>query len=26
LLDYLEITDQTRGTDFRKTFEELKNL
>jgi hypothetical protein len=26
LLDYLETTDQTRGTDFRKTFEELKNL
>jgi MoaA/NifB/PqqE/SkfB family radical SAM enzyme len=26
LLDYLETTDQTRGTDFRKTFDELKDL
>jgi len=26
LLDYLETIDQTRGTDFRKIFEELKNL
>ena len=23
LLDYLEVTDQHRGTDFRKTFPEL---